>query len=434
MPVIVLSDSLFRAHKSAGIKMHQIRDEMHKLQTLLCVASGGSLIMDGGSYCSDCAIGLMVRALTKPEFRCHFAAEDPFVRIIAINAAQSTAVCRGGNEQFSHVVSDRMTSNLIKRLETQWTICDLEDVVQQRDCRRRWPELEACNLRDPKGIYGQRGDNLHFRKDIAKAACDELLKAVYRTAMRRYSDELSAGNVLLVLAAGWNTNWANFNSLDRSGHCWRKAELVAATELCALNGHRLSVLTQRMQDLIKQAEGRHSPFLATRVELISAVDPLKSGQKRKVLDKGFCDFPGLAEKSSSGGSVDGTSKRARIDEQHLSHAAFIAEAASIPIGLAAERLVSVGYDVSEALLNPMFRPSETQSQASSRQTPISDIVSIDLSSEEDDFVGFISSFSCARDRLKQLTDMGFTKVCAETALHNSKGCLEGAIECLLVQA
>jgi len=326
-----------------------------------------------------------------------------------------------------------MGSNLIKRLETSWTICDLEDVVQQRDCRTRWPELEACSLRDPKGIYGQRGDALHFRKDIAKAACDELLKAVYRTAMRRYSDELSAGNVLLVLAAGWNTNWTNFNSLDRSGHCWRKAELVAATELCALNGHRLSALTQRMQDLIKQAEGRHSPFLATRVDLISAVDPSKTGQKRKVPDKGFDHFPGLVERSYSRESVDSTNKRA-IKEQHLSHAAFIAEAASIPISLAAERLASVGYDVSEALLNPMFGPKETQSQVPSRKTPIPDTVIIDLCSEEDDFVGFVNSFPCDRDRLKQLIDMGFTKVQAETALLNSKGCVEGAIECLLVKA
>jgi len=222
---------------------------------------------------SDSACGLAIRALAKePALRSHLVG-DPTVRIIVLNAEMSTAKCRSAREQYHRIVKDRQLCPLIKSLETPWTICDLEDVVQDRAGRRRWPELEVIRLRDKRGIYGEPGDDLHFRRDIARAAGDELIKAVWRTARCRHSPDFGDGDVLLVLAAGWNANGAYYNALDENGHAWRKAELVALAELCALNGHLMSTIRARMQDLLVRASQEHIPFLLQSVDEIRAVEP-----------------------------------------------------------------------------------------------------------------------------------------------------------------
>lgn len=110
---------------------------------------------------------------------------DPTVRVLVLRAAMSTAKCRSHGEQFPKIVEERAQSQLIKSLETPWSVCDLEDVIMQRADRSHFPELEACQLRNAQGIYGQKDDDLHFRKDIAVAAGDELLKALRRTAIQR---------------------------------------------------------------------------------------------------------------------------------------------------------------------------------------------------------------------------------------------------------
>ena len=72
-------------------------------------------------------------------------------------------------------VKDRSGWPLIKRFETPWTICDLEDVVMQSERRTMYPELEACQLRSPQGIYGQKGDyelQIEAIKQIANFAGD----------------------------------------------------------------------------------------------------------------------------------------------------------------------------------------------------------------------------------------------------------------------
>ena len=109
---------------------------------------------------------------------------DPTVQVLVLRAAMSTAKCRS-QEQFPKIVKDREQSQLIQSLETPWSVCDLEDVITQRPDRSHFPELEVCQLRNAQGIYGQKGDDLHFRKDIAVAAGDELLKALKRTAINR---------------------------------------------------------------------------------------------------------------------------------------------------------------------------------------------------------------------------------------------------------
>lgn len=112
-------------------------------------------------------------------------ASDPPVQVLVLRAAMSTAKCRSHGEQFPKIVKDRQQSPLIQSLETSWSVCDLEDVVLARPDRTHFQELEACQLRHAQGIYGQKDDDLHFRKDIAVAAGDELLKAVRRSAIRK---------------------------------------------------------------------------------------------------------------------------------------------------------------------------------------------------------------------------------------------------------
>lgn len=97
-----------------------------------------------------------------------------------------------------------------------------------------------------------RTDELHFRKDVAVRAGDELLKALAREARWRYPDLEAQNEVLLVLAAGWNTEEAQFDCLDEDGHAWRKTELTALTELCALNGLRFSNYHAKCEQLLNR--------------------------------------------------------------------------------------------------------------------------------------------------------------------------------------
>ena len=53
---------------------------------------------------------------------------------------------------FSLQVADRSQLPLVSELETQWSVCDLEDVVMGK--KSRFEVLEPCALRDSKGVYG----------------------------------------------------------------------------------------------------------------------------------------------------------------------------------------------------------------------------------------------------------------------------------------
>ncbi len=207
-----------------------VQDGHEKFRALLCIANGGSLMMPGRDLCPDSALGLLEKVLSAatPGHGRLFCG-DPVVRIVVLNASQSTTTCRGG-EQYPNLVRDRKRSRLVKGFETRWTICDLEDVVQQLPDRRKWPELEVSSLRCEHGFYGEPRDPVHFRKDVAKAAGDAVLAAARRTALRRHGG-LDDGSALVVLAAGWNTNCRCYDSLSKRGECWRKAELVATRPL-----------------------------------------------------------------------------------------------------------------------------------------------------------------------------------------------------------
>ena len=134
-------------------------------------------------FCTQVALA-MKAAREEPAVHQELAS-DPTVQVLVLRAAMSTAKCRSHGEQFPKIMKDRQQSPLIQSLETSWSVCDLEDVVLARPDRTHFQELEACQLRHAQGIYGQKDDDLHFRKDIAVAAGDELLKAVRRSAIRK---------------------------------------------------------------------------------------------------------------------------------------------------------------------------------------------------------------------------------------------------------
>jgi len=208
-------------------------------------------------------------------------APNPVVRVMLLKAAGSTAACREFGEQYPQLVAGRKRSRLMSQLETPWSICDLEDVVQQRPRKRKFFEVEACKMRVKDGLYGKE-DELHFRHEVAKQAEDEILKAIRRTACERYGDSIRNGEIVLVLAAGWNVNGHNYSSLDSVGKAFLRAELVAQAELCALNGHRVSAFRDKMHELLRRNRGSHRWFLRKSVHKIRPQKPSRCWLRRKV--------------------------------------------------------------------------------------------------------------------------------------------------------
>jgi len=262
--IMVLSDKLFSAYKGWGVHLRSLRDGHKNVQVCQCVASGSSLMMplDGRiKKTPQSAIALAAHALDgKKKKMQQRLAHDPVVRVMLLKAARSTASCREYGEQYPGLVAGRRRSQLMSRLETPWSICDLEDVVQQRPRKRRFSDVEACKMRCKDGFYGEE-DDMHFRNDVAKQAEDEILKAIRRTASVRYGDSLKKGEILLVLATGWNVTEYSYSSLDSAGKAFLRAELVAAAELCALNGHRVSAFRDKLHELLRRNRGSHKGFL-----------------------------------------------------------------------------------------------------------------------------------------------------------------------------
>jgi len=273
--IMVLSDSLFSAYKKWGIHLRSLKDGHTNIQVCHCVASGCSLMMpwDGRKKSPQSAIAMAVHALegNNKEVQQKLA-HDPVVRVMLVKAACSTASCRENGEQYPELVAGRRRSRLMSRLETPWSICDLEDVVQQRPRKRKFSDVEVCKMRLKDGFYGIK-DDMHFRHDVAKQAEDEILKAIRRTASVRYGDSLKNGEILLVLAAGWNVTGYSYSCLDSAGKAFLRAELVAAAELCALNGHRVSAFRDKMHELLRRNRGSHKWFLRKSLHKIRPQQP-----------------------------------------------------------------------------------------------------------------------------------------------------------------
>jgi len=286
--MLVLSDSLLSAHKRMGMRLRSLQDGSASFRVCHCVASGCSLMApwDGRKKIPQSAIGIAAHVLEgrNREIK-RLLAGDPAVRVVLVNSAGSVARCRQFGEQYPVFVATRKRSRLMCRLETQWTICDLEDVVQQRPRKKRFAEVEACSLRIKDGLFGEDDDE-HFRPEVAKQAENEVLKAVRRTASARHGDCLKKGEILIVLAAGWNVGDANYSSLDCDGKALLRAELVATAELCALNGHPISAFRDKMQELVRENRGSHQSFLRRSIRKIGPVRPKKcrlAGPKRRRL-------------------------------------------------------------------------------------------------------------------------------------------------------
>eukprot|EP00928_Gymnodinium_smaydae_P028523 TRINITY_DN21727_c1_g3_i1.p1 TRINITY_DN21727_c1_g3~~TRINITY_DN21727_c1_g3_i1.p1 ORF type:complete len:453 (+),score=57.90 TRINITY_DN21727_c1_g3_i1:191-1360(+) len=365
-------------------------------------------------------------------------AKNPRAHIVVLNAELSTAKCRGGREQFPRIVHDRKESKLIKTLETSWTICDLEDVVQDRLERNRFQELEQCKLRHKLGIYGQRGDDLHFRKDIARAAGDELLKALCRTALSRYGNGLKDDGVLIILAAGWNANGASYHNLDGHGQAWRKAELVALAELCAMNGHPVSSFFAKMEELVHRSMGRHHGFLDCDVRSIREVKPPE--QKHDVFEG--CIVGGHLEqwfkgrkRNAEDDNYPATQKRRAISAPSgvSEDVRLFANATGLPLDTAAGIIESVG-SVSAGLKLDMFQTGNKSQVAQTRfsGTLASSSRVIDLcDSDADEGDVETATPSPARDSVSELSSMGFSVLEAREALLKCSGDLHQALDILL---
>jgi len=269
--MIVLSDSMFSGRKGWGVHLQRIWDKRESFHTCLCVASGCSLMKWWDAKESpDSAVSMAARALGENSTLRRRFRGDPVVRVVLINAARSIALCRENrSEEFPRLVAARRRSALIDKLQTPWTVCDLEDVVQQRPNRQHFAELEECKLRDKLGFYNH-SDPMHLRASVARQGQDEILKAVRRTALRRHGDSLKDA-VLLVIAAGWNVDEESFNSLDHTGKAWLRAEMVAEAELCALDGHPLSAFQKKLEELTKRRYGNHRSFLKQSIKKIRRV-------------------------------------------------------------------------------------------------------------------------------------------------------------------
>lgn len=386
--------------------------------------------MGGGQSCADSALGLASNAFkTNPRIR-RLLADDPRVCIVVLNAARSTTKCRR-REKYPYIVQERRMCPLVKEFETPWTICDLEDVVQQRPGRTRWPELEPCQLRSSAGIYGQKGDDLHFRKDVAVAAGDELLKALRRTALSRYGADLLERGLLLVLAAGWNTNDSCFSVLSSTGQAWRKAELVATAELCALSGHPVSAVLAKVDDLVRRSGGDHAEFLLQRVDSLQAIRPPDPACHTRAVRRRRASEALQEEEQAA--------KRRRA-------IAFIAEACRTSTDVARGMLDEAAGDVAVAMELPSARAvlrSPPAPAASLLAGCAGDVWDVSDSDEEDDegfsSNGMVREAAQGRSPLQdehgqgvlQLVNMGFERSRALSALQACGGQVARAVENLV---
>eukprot|EP00929_Paragymnodinium_shiwhaense_P081506 TRINITY_DN42670_c0_g1_i3.p1 TRINITY_DN42670_c0_g1~~TRINITY_DN42670_c0_g1_i3.p1 ORF type:complete len:426 (+),score=58.91 TRINITY_DN42670_c0_g1_i3:143-1279(+) len=226
-----------------GVAWYRVREDF---MSILCVACGGSLLMPG----DDSALGYAAKMLQSGEFQQFMGAADPVVRVVVLNAAQSTAKCRERGEQFPDVVQDRRLLREVKPLETPWTICDLEDFVMGKQASQ--PHLEPCRLRHGRGLYGKPQDDLHFREDIEVEAGRELILAGQRSCVG-----IKDGEICLLIGAGWNCTGKS---------TWRKIEMIALRELCLADGKRLSVFRALIQSLVRRSLDRRRMLAEAQAE------------------------------------------------------------------------------------------------------------------------------------------------------------------------
>mmetsp|Transcript_88425 Transcript_88425/g.249169 ORF Transcript_88425/g.249169 Transcript_88425/m.249169 type:complete len:289 (-) Transcript_88425:272-1138(-) len=264
---VVLVDSLMAdEYAPDGVRYERWRDAGESFQVCSIIQSGASLMMPGalrGELYHNSILSLAKRVLSGSDKKLQrFVKHDPAVNVIAFNCAGMINDCRKG-EQYPQVVEDRRRSPLIVKHETEYTMLDFEDVVQQRKDRKRFADLERCRFRHKPGLYGK--DRFHVKRKVRKPACRELVKAIRRTAISRYGKS----KILLVILAGGNVEGATYSHLDCFGKAWRRAEVLASTELCALHGHPASAFSSKMEELCSFRRGNHRRLLKMPIRTIA---------------------------------------------------------------------------------------------------------------------------------------------------------------------
>jgi hypothetical protein len=258
-------------HLPDGVRFARLRDGGDSFQVCTIIESGAGLMMPfNGSHegyrSSILTLADEVLQGNKPELKKFFEA-DPKVNVMAFNCARATNQCRE-KEQYPQVVQDRQRSPLLATHTTEYTMVDFEDVVQQRKNRRRFEELERCRFRHKRSLFHNRTDPVHIRAKVRKPACRELLKAFRRTSIARYGQPQD-GEITLVIMAGGNAEGTTYSRLDRFGKAWRRAEVLASTELCALHGHPVSAFRSKVNELRSCRRGNHSRLLRKPIRIVA---------------------------------------------------------------------------------------------------------------------------------------------------------------------
>lgn len=282
--LMALTDSSLSSQTKFGTELRRVKDGKNTFDACLCVAYGCSLMLpyDGRVRRPMSAISIALDALesSNPVIRKRVAG-DPPVRVIVLNAKGCISTCRSRGEEFPGLVAARRRSPLVSRFETPWTVCDLEDVILQRQRRQKFAALEACTMRESRELFGEI-DTYHLRPEIAKDAENEILKAVRRTAVARFGDSLNDGGIVMLISAGWNVDKSAFVSLDRCGKAWLRAETVATAELCALDGHPVSAFREKLRELVQRRYGNHRSFIK---QAIPSIVPLPAPRKKCLRSK-----------------------------------------------------------------------------------------------------------------------------------------------------
>ena len=218
-------------------------------------------------------------------------------------------------------------------------------------------------------------------------------------------------SILLVLAAGWNTEEGQYDCLDSDGHCWRKTELVALADLCALNGHPFSCFHAKFEKLHSSCKEEHIPYIFQDVGSIHALSATDNPPKKALPSR------------PSQQLLDWSRKRPREATQ----AEELAEITGLPVDTA-EGIIAAAGGLSEALKLPMFQglvPHGSQgSQAVGRTRD--QVEPSRSASESSNFANFAKSSA-----VEELLSMGFSRSAAESALQCANGNLSQAVEALL---
>eukprot|EP00930_Biecheleria_cincta_P073102 TRINITY_DN60423_c0_g1_i1.p1 TRINITY_DN60423_c0_g1~~TRINITY_DN60423_c0_g1_i1.p1 ORF type:complete len:250 (-),score=47.85 TRINITY_DN60423_c0_g1_i1:51-767(-) len=238
--------------------------------------------------------------------------------------------------------------------------------------------------------------------------------------------------MLLVLAAGWNSNSYSYATLDHEGTAWRKAEVIALAELCALNGHPFSVVHRKIIELQSRANGSHLYFLQRGVTEVHAIPPPSPAARQIASASPAPQHAGHLDDWIHGRSRtcaakqvetlvcearDSTLKRRREAE-------FLAEIMHLPVH-ASERILEVTGSL-EASLDQSIRQ---ELPASKWRRPLnSSIEVIDLSDGEETAP---ETASAQEQEVHRLVEMGFSAEQANAAMKRAQGNVARAVEMLL---